>query len=422
MFKFLKKKKAAKNARQATQQAAVTNEQNPGKDTSPKRHEAVVQAPDASKGKANSASEAIAPAGQAMPEKAATNRLEPQPLPLDAHAPLEAGPHKAVVAPEPATQPPPRPETSSQTSPQTSSNEGLEHKLDKSRAGFGKKFKQLFSVRKKIDEDLMEDIETTLLLADVGATATTEIVDQVARSVKRRQLDNPQAVMGALREHLQELASSVEKPLTIDDNKKPFVILVTGVNGVGKTTTIAKLARRFREQGKSVMLAAGDTFRAAAVEQLKTWGEREGIPVIAQATGADSASVIFDAMSSARAKGVDVLIADTAGRLHTQSNLMQELEKINRVMKKADPEAPHETLIVVDGGTGQNAIAQVREFNKAVNLTGIAVTKLDGTAKGGVLFNLAREFGLPVRFIGVGEKSSDLKPYRADEFVAALME
>jgi fused signal recognition particle receptor len=299
---------------------------------------------------------------------------------------------------------------------------GLEYKLDKSRAGFGKKFKQLFSVRKKIDEDLLEEIETTLLLADVGATATTEIVDKVARSVKRRQLDDPQAVSAALREHLQELARRVEKPLQIDAAKKPFVILVTGVNGVGKTTTIAKLARRFKQQGHSVMLAAGDTFRAAAVEQLKTWGEREGIPVIAQATGADSASVIFDALSAAKARGIDVLIADTAGRLHTQSNLMQELEKINRVMKKADPQAPHETLIVVDGGTGQNAIAQVREFNKAVNLTGIAVTKLDGTAKGGVLFNLAREFGLPVRFIGVGEKSSDLKTYQADEFVAALME
>ncbi len=305
---------------------------------------------------------------------------------------------------------------------QPATDEALEHKLDKPRAGFGKKLKQLLSVRKKIDQDLLEDIETTLLMADVGATATMEIVDKVAKSVKRRQLDDPQAVMGAVREHLQELASRVEKPLVIDADKKPFVILVTGVNGVGKTTTIAKLARRYREEGKSVMLAAGDTFRAAAVEQLKTWGEREGIPVVAQATGADSASVIFDAMSSAKAKGIDVLIADTAGRLHTQSNLMQELEKINRVMKKADPDAPHETLIVVDGGTGQNAIAQVREFNKAVNLTGIAVTKLDGTAKGGVLFNLAREFGLPVRFIGVGEKSSDLKPYRADEFVAALME
>ncbi len=399
MFKFLKKKKAApsvdkhidkttdKNSGQITAKAAAQAdqqaEQHAEMDVEPPTRAEGVQAPVAP------ASASTTPASQsAFPSSVQADSL-------------------------PENQPSTRPPTT---------DEALEHKLDKPRAGFGKKLKQLLSVRKKIDQDLLEDIETTLLMADVGATATLEIVDKVAKSVKRRQLDDPQAVMEALREHLQELARRVEKPLVIDTDKKPFVILVTGVNGVGKTTTIAKLARRFTEEGKTVMLAAGDTFRAAAVEQLKTWGEREGIPVVAQATGADSASVIFDAMSSAKAKGIDVLIADTAGRLHTQSNLMQELEKINRVMKKADPDAPHETLIVVDGGTGQNAIAQVREFNKAVNLTGIAVTKLDGTAKGGVLFNLAREFGLPVRFIGVGEKSSDLKPYQANEFVTALME
>ncbi len=333
----------------------------------------------------------------------------------------EKKPDDAPISENKAVTSSPSPQQASRSDDSPPSAE-LAQQLDKSRAGFGKKFKQLFSVRKKIDEDLLEELETTLLMADVGATATTEIIDNVARAVKRRQLDDAQAVSAALREQLQQLAARVEKPLTIDENHKPFVILVTGVNGVGKTTTIAKLARRFKAQGKSVMLAAGDTFRAAAVEQLKTWGEREGIPVIAQATGADSASVIFDAMSAAKARGVDVLIADTAGRLHTQSNLMGELEKINRVMKKADPAAPHETLIVVDGGTGQNAIAQVREFNKAVDLTGIVITKLDGTAKGGVLFNLAWEFGLPVRFIGVGEKSGDLKPYNAAEFVSALME
>lgn len=297
----------------------------------------------------------------------------------------------------------------------------LEQKLEKSRNGFGKKMKHLFSFKKSIDDDLFEDIETTLLMADVGAKATMEIVDNTAKSVKRRKLSDSQAVYDSLKSHLQDLAKTVEKPLVIDTSKKPYVILVIGVNGVGKTTTIAKIARNFKSQGKSVMLAAGDTFRAAAVEQLKTWGEREDIPVIAQTTGSDSASVIFDAMSSAKAKGVDILIADTAGRLHTQVNLMQELGKISRVMKKNDETAPHETLIVVDGCTGQNAISQIKEFNKTTKITGIAITKLDGTAKGGVLFNLAKEFGIPVRYIGVGEQSSDLKPYVAKDFVEALL-
>ena len=308
----------------------------------------------------------------------------------------------------------------SKTQEETQS-EKLEQKLSKSRNGFGKKMKHVFSFKKSIDDDLFDDIETTLLMADVGAQATMEIVDNTAKSVKRRKLSDSQAVYEALKLNLQNLAENVQKPLVIDESKQPFVILVVGVNGVGKTTTIAKLARNFKAQGKSVMLAAGDTFRAAAVEQLKTWGERENIPVIAQSTGSDSASVIFDAMSSAKAKGIDILIADTAGRLHTQSNLMQELAKIGRVMKKNDETAPHETLIVVDGGTGQNAVSQVKEFNNSTQLTGIVITKLDGTAKGGVLFNLAKEFGIPVRFIGVGEKSSDLKPFVASEFVEALL-
>jgi fused signal recognition particle receptor len=300
-------------------------------------------------------------------------------------------------------------------------NNELDNKLEKSRNGFGKKMKNLFSFKKSIDDDLFEDIETTLLMADVGAKATLEIVDKTAKSVKRLKLGEAQAVYDALKSNLTELAQTVEKPLIIDTTKKPYVILVVGVNGVGKTTTIAKIARNFKQQGYSVMLAAGDTFRAAAVEQLKTWGQREDIPVIAQSTGSDSASVIFDAMSSAKARKIDILIADTAGRLHTQSNLMQELGKISRVIKKNDETAPHETLIVVDGGTGQNAISQIGEFNKTTKLTGIAITKLDGTAKGGVLFNLAKEFGIPVRFIGVGEKSSDLKPYIAKDFVEALL-
>ncbi len=297
----------------------------------------------------------------------------------------------------------------------------LDQQLEKPRNGFGKQVKNLFSIKKSIDEDLFEDIETTLLMADVGAKATMELVDKTSASVKRKNLNDTQEVYYALMQHLMELAKTVEKPLEIDTTKQPYVILVVGVNGVGKTTTIAKIARKFKQQGKSVMLAAGDTFRAAAVEQLKTWGERENIPVIAQSTGSDSASVIFDAMSSAKAKNIDILIADTAGRLHTQSNLMQELGKISRVIKKNDETAPHETLIVVDGGTGQNAISQIKEFNNTTQLTGIAITKLDGTAKGGVLFNLAKEFGIPVRFIGVGEKSSDLKTYHAREFVEALL-
>ncbi len=298
----------------------------------------------------------------------------------------------------------------------------LDTKLEKSRNSFGKKMKHLFSFKKTIDDDLFEDIETTLLMADVGAKATMEIVDKTAQSVKRLKLGDANAVYEALKSHLLELAQGVQKPLEIDTSKQPYVILVVGVNGVGKTTTIAKIARKFKQQGKSVMLAAGDTFRAAAVEQLKTWGQREGIAVVAQSTGSDSASVIFDAMSSAKAKNIDILIADTAGRLHTQSNLMQELGKIGRVMKKNDASAPHETMIVVDGGTGQNAISQIKEFNNTTKLTGITITKLDGTAKGGVLFNLAKEFAIPVRFIGVGEKSSDLKPFIAKDFVAALLD
>jgi fused signal recognition particle receptor len=248
-----------------------------------------------------------------------------------------------------------------------------------------------------------------------------EIMENVRKSLKRRNLSDADAVLSALHEQLTAMAQKVEQPLVIDTSKKPYVILVVGVNGVGKTSTIAKLARRYKSEGHKVMLAAGDTFRAAAVEQLKTWGEREDIAVMAQKTGADSASVIFDAMTSAKARGIDVLIADTAGRLHTQAKLMQELAKNTRVIKKNDESAPHETMNVNDGGTGQNAISQVRAFNEANKLSGLVITKLDGTPKGGVLFNLANEFGIPVRYIGVGERSIDLKTYRAKEFVDAVL-
>jgi len=331
-----------------------------------------------------------------------------------------------AIEPEQVEEPSPvQAETSSpeQAAEAESHNEQvLDQRLEKTQANFGKKMKQLFSFKKKIDEDLFEDLETTLLMADVGANATMEIMEQVRKSLKRRNLSDSDAVLEALREELTAMAEKVEAPLVIDDSKKPYVILVVGVNGVGKTTTIAKLARRYKAEGHNVMLAAGDTFRAAAVEQLKTWGEREDIAVMAQKTGADSASVIFDAMTSAKARSMDVLIADTAGRLHTQANLMQELAKITRVIKKNDETAPHETLIVIDGGTGQNAISQVRAFNEANKLTGLVITKLDGTPKGGVLFNLANEFGIPVRYIGVGERSSDLKPYRAEDFVSAIID
>ncbi len=278
----------------------------------------------------------------------------------------------------------------------------------------------LFLGAKEIDEDLLEELETQLLMADVGVEATSEIVERLTERVSRRELADGDALYQALQQELAELLESVDAPLMIDTGKKPYVILVVGVNGVGKTTTIGKLAHRFLGEGKSVMLAAGDTFRAAAVEQLQVWGQRHDVPVVAQHTGADSASVIFDAVQSAQARGIDVVIADTAGRLHTKSNLMDELAKVRRVMGKLDPSAPHEVLLVLDAGTGQNAINQASQFREAAGVTGLVLTKLDGTAKGGVIFALARRFGIPVRFIGVGEQAEDLQPFRAREFVSAL--
>ena len=278
----------------------------------------------------------------------------------------------------------------------------------------------LFLGAKEIDDELLEELETQLLMADVGMDATTEIVERLTDRVSRRELADGEALYRALQEELADLLGAVEAPLAIDNAKKPFVILVVGVNGVGKTTTIGKLAHRYLGEGKSVMLAAGDTFRAAAVEQLQVWGERNSVPVVAQHTGADSASVIYDAVQSAQARGIDVVIADTAGRLHTKSNLMEELTKVRRVMGKLDDSAPHEVLLVLDAGTGQNAISQASQFRDAAGVTGLVLTKLDGTAKGGVIFALAQRFGIPVRFIGVGEQAEDLQPFRAQDFVAAL--
>jgi fused signal recognition particle receptor len=275
---------------------------------------------------------------------------------------------------------------------------------------------------KALDASLLEDIETTLLVADLGVEATREIIDRLTEQISLNQFADAEALMASLHRHMQAILAPSSQPLVIPQDKRPFVILMVGINGAGKTTTIGKLAHRFQQQGLKVMLAAGDTFRAAAVEQLQTWGERNGVPVISQSQGADSASVVFDALQSARARDIDVLIADTAGRLHTQSNLMEELKKIKRVMAKLDPAAPHEIMLVVDAGTGQNAITQAQEFNQAVGLTGITLTKLDGTAKGGIIFAIAKQLNIPIRFVGVGESIENLREFDAGEFVDALFD
>ncbi|OUM06726.1 signal recognition particle-docking protein FtsY [Pseudomonas syringae] len=296
----------------------------------------------------------------------------------------------------------------------------LKQGLSKTSASIGEGMASLFLGKKAIDDDLLEEIETRLLTADVGVEATSVIIKSLTQKVARKQLTDAQALYTSLQGELAAMLKPVEQPLVIKAEHKPFVILVVGVNGAGKTTTIGKLAKKLQLEGKKVMLAAGDTFRAAAVEQLQVWGERNHIPVIAQHTGADSASVIFDAVQAAKARGIDVLIADTAGRLHTKDNLMEELKKVRRVIGKLDADAPHEVLLVLDAGTGQNAINQAKQFNQTVTLTGLALTKLDGTAKGGVIFALAKQFGLPIRYIGVGEGIDDLRTFEAEPFVQAL--
>ncbi|MBG3036836.1 signal recognition particle-docking protein FtsY [Proteus mirabilis] len=294
----------------------------------------------------------------------------------------------------------------------------LKKGLLKTRQNLGSGFMGLFR-GKKIDDELFEELEEQLLIADVGMDTTSKIIKNLTQHASRKDLKDAESLYGKLREEMGDILNKVDKPLNIE-GKKPFVILMVGVNGVGKTTTIGKLARQYQAEGKSVMLAAGDTFRAAAVEQLQVWGERNHIPVIAQHTGADPASVIFDAIQSAQAKGVDVLIADTAGRLQNKSHLMEELKKIVRVMKKLDEEAPHEVMLTLDASTGQNAVSQAKLFNETVGLTGLTLTKLDGTAKGGVIFSIADQFGIPIRYIGVGEGIEDLRPFKADDFIEAL--
>jgi fused signal recognition particle receptor len=298
----------------------------------------------------------------------------------------------------------------------------LKQGLARTRANLSDGLADLVLGRKQIDDELLEELETLLLTADVGVAATRRIIDDLTARVKRKELADPEALTQVLRDQLAGLLRKVDAPVKQPAPGKPQVILMVGINGAGKTTTIGKLAKRLQQEGQSVMLAAGDTFRAAAVEQLQTWGERNNVPVIAQHSGADSASVIYDALAAATARGIDVLIADTAGRLHTKTNLMEELAKLARVMKKIDPDAPHEVMLVVDGGTGQNALNQAEQFHKAIPLTGITITKLDGTAKGGIIFAIADRMQVPIRFIGVGEGIEDLRHFDAEDFVRALFE
>ncbi|MFA0348662.1 signal recognition particle-docking protein FtsY [Vibrio sp. 10N.222.55.C6] len=295
----------------------------------------------------------------------------------------------------------------------------LKRSLSRTKANIGAGFFGLFK-GKQIDEDLFEELEEQLLIADVGMNTTVKIIENLTEKASRNDLKDGEALYGLLKEEMADILSQVEQPLVVDTTKTPYVILMVGVNGVGKTTTIGKLAKQFQNEGKKVMLAAGDTFRAAAVEQLQVWGQRNDVPVIAQHTGADSASVIYDAIEAAKARGVDVVIADTAGRLQNKSNLMEELRKIVRVMKKIDDSAPHEIMLTLDAGTGQNAISQAKLFSEVAPVTGITLTKLDGTAKGGVIFSIADQFQIPIRYIGVGEGIDDLRPFESKDFIEAL--
>ncbi|CCG97104.1 signal recognition particle-docking protein FtsY [Marinobacter nauticus] len=376
-----------------------------------------------------------APRPKPVPQRKPEVVRGPAPVPAEPEAETEVPPEPAAeaaepeaaqpaVEPAPAPEPVPAAEPEVEREPETrvSVFERIKQGLGKTRASLTGGLADLFSVGKKIDEDLLEEIETTLLMADVGVTATSEIIDALTEKLERNQLKDGEALRKALRDELHGLLKDVTRPLEIDAGKQPYVILMVGVNGVGKTTTIGKLTKKFQSEGKSVMLAAGDTFRAAAVEQLQVWGERNNVPVVAQHTGADSASVIFDAIQSAQSRGVDVVIADTAGRLQNKDNLMNELSKVVRVMKKLDESAPHEVMLVLDAGTGQNALSQAQVFQQAVGVSGITLTKLDGTAKGGIVFAIARQLQLPIRYIGVGEQAEDLRSFDAETFVDALFE
>jgi fused signal recognition particle receptor len=325
---------------------------------------------------------------------------------------------ETFATPEAPAEPESTPETPVETKPEPAAKRGWRERL--SGSVFARGISSLFSRHPKLDDSLLDELETTLITADVGIEASTSLVENLRKRMHKREFADAGALLQALREELVELLKPVQRPLDIQGHK-PFVVLTVGINGVGKTTTIGKLARRWRDEGRQVLLAAGDTFRAAAVEQLKTWGERNQVPVISQGQDADAASVIFDALQAARSRQADVLVADTAGRLHTQGGLMDELGKIARVLKKLDAQAPHEVLMVIDGTTGQNAVNQVRQFRQIVGVSGLVVTKLDGTAKGGVVFALAREFGLPIRFVGLGETATDLRVFDAESYVDGLL-
>ena len=356
-----------------------------------------------------------------VPEEPVGIDPEPEPAPLPPPTAAQQARAEAIAPlPEPAVSAPAVEAPAADAPAKAGFFSRLKQGLSKTSASIGEGMASLFLGKKAIDDDLLDEIETRLLTADVGVEATSVIIRNLTQKVARKQLTDAQALYTSLQGELADMLRPVEQPLVITPQQGPFVILVVGVNGAGKTTTIGKLAARFQREGKKVMLAAGDTFRAAAVEQLQVWGDRNGVPVIAQHTGADSASVIFDAVQAAKARGMDVLIADTAGRLHTKDNLMEELKKVRRVIGKLDAAAPHEVLLVLDAGTGQNAINQAKHFNQSVALTGLALTKLDGTAKGGVIFALAKQFALPIRYIGVGEGIDDLRTFEAEPFVSAL--
>ncbi len=368
--------------------------------------------------------------------EAKSDSAEPSPEPVAPLAEDKVAENKVAESKAAEEAPAPQPETATELEVETAPVEEpaeeeskvgnffgrMKQGLTKTRTALVEGVATLMLGKKEIDDELLEDLETQLLTSDVGIEATSEIINELTRRITRNELDDADALITALKDELAHILEPANKPLIIPESKTPFVILVVGVNGVGKTTTIGKLARRLQGEGKKVMLAAGDTFRAAAVEQLQVWGERNDIPVVAQHTGADSASVIYDAFEAAKARQMDVLIADTAGRLHNKDNLMEELKKVKRVLGKIDPEAPHEVLLVLDAGTGQNALSQAKLFNEAVQLTGLALTKLDGTAKGGVIFALSKQMQTPIRFLGVGEQIEDLRPFDANEFVEALFD
>ncbi len=352
---------------------------------------------------------------QLEPRSTVLSQPEPQPVP------------RPTTVPQSSAQPQPAPPTADMPAvapAQAATKEGLFGRLKKglrrTGSGLSDGMGELFLGKKEIDDELLEELETLLIMADVGIEATIDIIDNLTKRVKRKELKDAKSLQQALQAELQALLEPHAKPLVVDTQKRPFVILMVGVNGAGKTTTIGKLAQRFQAQGRSVMLAAGDTFRAAAVEQLQVWGERNNVPVIAQHSGADSASVIFDALQAAQSRDVDVLIADTAGRLHNKDHLMDELKKVVRVMGKLDAQAPHEIMLVLDAGTGQNALSQAQHFQAAVGVSGITLTKLDGTAKGGIIFAIAKNLQLPIRFIGIGEQADDLRVFEAKDFVTAL--